>query len=179
MCFGRVPVGPGAVRAHIVQAREWPVPGWTLAKQEGEPGEDHSERPHQGQRLEGAPGAQRVSSCSVKESMEETSPRGGFPCKRQRQRYVSHGHPAQRGQTDHWICAACLPLRLSRSCSSGALQEHLKTSLLPKSETFLNLRSHTQALRAPWTTRAWSGLPPAERSHHAPEPCHSSIVPPR
>ena len=70
-------------------------------------------------------------------------------------------------------------LALKQELFLGALQERLKASLLPKSEPFLNLRSHAQALRHCGQQELGAAFLQLSVVISPPEPCRSSIVPPR
>ena len=130
-------------------------PRWTLAKQEGEPGEDHSERPNQGRRLEGAPGP---SACLLLFSKREhggDKPRGGFPVGANGSGTSSHGHHPLRGvRRTTGILRRFPAFALKQELFLGALQERLKTSLLPEGEDVSEPQKPRSGPEAPWTTRA-------------------------
>ena len=138
---------PGRARSSessIVQAREWPVPsGLWQSRRRSQVRITVGGRTKFGGRKELLSPA-RVLLFREREHGGD-KPRGGFPVGANScgtSRTVAPLRGVRR--TTGFPPLPCLALK--QELFLGALQEHLKASLLPKSEPFLNLRGHAQAL---------------------------------
>ena len=139
---------PGRARSsesRVVQAREWPVPGGLWQGRRGSQVRiTVSGRTKVGGRKELLSPA-RVLPFSEGEHGGD-KPRGGLPASANSCGASRTVTPLRRvRRTTEFAPLPCLALQ--QELFLGALQERLKASLLPKSETFLNLRGHAQALR--------------------------------